>query len=228
MDQTKQNAKFAITITTVLTLFVVGFELFIACCKFKPGMNFLDLTSYITSDKYIYFLILIVANMVMLPSAVYLFKANGISLKDEIYDRKTIGKDILIGIVALAITEGLGLLVLLTYKGRTDMAYVTEKPTVGIMIMWIIALGLVSGIVKEIFFRGLAKIFCGPVLGEITAFLLFNVMFAMLDWHNYGYSFIIGIVWIWAYKKTGHLLAPMIAHGGANIVTIFYFLIVSR
>jgi membrane protease YdiL (CAAX protease family) len=166
--------------------------------------------------------------MVMLPSAVYLFKANGISLKDEIYDRKTIGKDILIGIVALAITEGLGLLVLLTYKGRTDMAYVTEKPTVGIMIMWIIALGLVSGIVKEIFFRGLAKIFCGPVLGEITAFLLFNVMFAMLDWHNYGYSFIIGIVWIWAYKKTGHLLAPMIAHGGANIVTIFYFLIVSR
>ena len=48
--------------------------------------------------------------------------------------------------------------------------------------MGFIALGLVSGIVKEILFRGLAKVFCSPVMGEMTALILFNVMFTMLDW----------------------------------------------
>lgn len=53
--------------------------------------------------------------------------------------------------------------------------------------MGVLAFGLVSGIVKEIFFRGFAKKFCGSVMGEMTAFILFNVMFAMLDWYNSDY-----------------------------------------
>lgn len=227
MNDTKQNARIALTLTTILTLFIAGGELLIAYDEYMPGMNFLDITSYVTSNKYIYFLLLIIGNMVLLPGAVLLYKENGISLKNEIYCKETLGKDIVTGFIALAVTEILGLLVSLTYKGRTELAFHGEKPDVELMIMWFIALGLVSGIVKEIFFRGLAKNFCAPVLGENTAFLLFNIMFAMLDWHNYGYSFVIGLVWIWAYKKTGHLIAPMIAHGGAGIISIFYFLIVS-
>ena len=128
----------------------------------------------------------------------------------------------------LAVTEVLGLLVLLTYAGRTEMAFAAKKPSGDELLLWFLALGLVSGICKEIFFRGLAKRFCGPVMGEMTALLLFNVMFAMLDWHNYGYSFVIGLVWIWAYRKTGRLLAPMIAHGGAGIISAFYWMAVSR
>ena len=108
------------------------------------------------------------------------------------------------------------------------MAFRAGKPTVGLTIMGILALGLVSGIIKEIFFRGFAKIFCGPVMGEMTALLLFNVMFAMLDWYNFGLSFVIGLIWIWAYKKSGHLLAPMIAHGGVNIGSLIYWILVSR
>ena len=65
-------------------------------------------------------------------------------------------------------------------------------------------------------------------MGETTAFLLFNLMFAMLDWHNYGYSFLIGLIWIWAYKKSGHLIAPMIAHGGCGIISIIYWIIVAQ
>ncbi|MBQ5316760.1 MAG: CPBP family intramembrane metalloprotease [Oscillospiraceae bacterium] len=122
-------------------------------------MNFLDITSYVTVNKYICFLLLIIGNMELPPSAVLLFMENGISLKDEIYSTETLEK------------------------------------------------------------------ICAPVMGETMAFLLFNVLFAMLDWHNYGYSFIIGLVWIWAYKKTGHLIAPMIAHGGSVIVYLFYYLI---
>ena len=40
----------------------------------------------------------------MLPGAVLLFKENGLSLKDEIFEKKSLGKDILIGIIALALT----------------------------------------------------------------------------------------------------------------------------
>ncbi len=227
MNDTKQNAKRALTLATILTLFIAGAELLIAYANYKPRMNFLDITSYVTSNKYIYFLLLIIGNIILLPSAVLLYKENGISLKDEVYSKETLSKDIFTGLIALAVTEVLGLLVSLTYKGRTALAFKGEKPDVEIMIMGFIALGLVSGIFKEIFFRGLAKKFCAPVMGETTAFLLFNILFAMLDWHNYGYSFIIGIVWIWAYKKTGHLITPMIAHSGAGIISICYFLIVS-
>ena len=42
MDIKKQNAKRALTLTTVLTMFVAGFEIFIAYSNYKPGMNFLQ------------------------------------------------------------------------------------------------------------------------------------------------------------------------------------------
>ncbi|MFA5726676.1 MAG: CPBP family intramembrane glutamic endopeptidase [Saccharofermentanaceae bacterium] len=227
MDIKKQISRRALTLTTILTLFVAGFEIFFAFMLYKPGMNFLDVTSYVTSNKYVYFMLLIVANMALLPSAILLYKENGISLKDEIYEKKTLKRDILIGVTALIVTELIGLLFSLTYKGRTSMAFQEAKPDLEFAILCFIALGLVSGIVKEIFFRGLAKRFCGPVLGENMALLLFNVMFSMLDWHNYGYSFVIGLVWIWAYKKSNHLIAPMIAHAGSGIIIIFYYLLVN-
>ena len=47
------------------------------------------------------------------------------------------------------------------YKGQTDLAFKQGRQSVGLLIMGFIALGLVSGIVKEILFRGLAKVFCG-------------------------------------------------------------------
>ena len=49
------------------------------------------------------------------------------------------------------------------------MAYDMTKPSAEIIILWFISLGLVSGIIKEIFFRGLAKIFAGKVMGDIVA-----------------------------------------------------------
>lgn len=37
MDTTKQNAKQAVALTTILTLFVAGFELLIAFTKYRTG-----------------------------------------------------------------------------------------------------------------------------------------------------------------------------------------------
>lgn len=227
MNDTKQNSRRALTITTTLTLIVAGFEILMAYSNYKPGMNLLDITSYVTANRLFYCLMLIVCNLTMISGALLLYKENGISLKDEIYDRKTLKKDIFYGLVTLPVTGILGILSTFLYTGRTELAFQGGETTIGIMVMEFVALTLVSGFCKEIFFRGLAKRFCGPVMGEMTALLLFNLMFAVLDWHNLGYSFVIGLVWIWAYKKTGHLLAPMIAHGGINFIGIFYNLIVN-
>lgn len=166
MDTTKQNAKQAVTLTTILTLFVAGFELLIAFTKYRTGMNFLDLTTYVTQNQYIYFMLLMIANLALFPAAFLLFKTNGISLKNEICSKETLGKDILYGIIALAGTEIVGLVSILADKGKTGMAYVMTKPSADIIILWFISVGLVSGIIKEIFFRGLAKIFAGKDLWD--------------------------------------------------------------
>lgn len=223
-----KNAKAAITITTVLTLFVAGFEVVMAFTGSKPGMNFFDIASYATANQNVYCLILILANMILLPSAVLLYRQNGISLKTEIAERKTLGRDILLGLAALGAT----LLISLAYvpifnAGKTELAFTNSDASVGTTILRVIALVFVSGICKEIYFRGIAKRFAGTILGETKALLLFNLMFAMLDWYNIGFSFFAGLVWIWAYKRSGHLISSIIAHGVGNLAAIIYFLVMN-
>lgn len=109
-------------------------------------------------------------------------------------------------------------------KGRTELAFAGwGRLSVSQIILMSISLGLVSGICKEIYFRGFAKNFCGDILGETAAFLLFNVMFGLLDWFNMGLSFILGLLWIWGYKKSKHLIVPMIAHGGVNLIAVVFY-----
>lgn len=155
-------------------------------------------------------------NIAFLPSALLLYKENGISLKSEIFDKKTLGKDILIGVIAFVCSAFIGMISEIPYYipgiMETSLACPNKETGLSVHVMEIIALVFVSGLIKEIYFRGLAKRFCGPVFGEIAALVMFNVMFAVLDWHNLGHSLLIGFVWAFAYKKTGHLITPMICH----------------
>lgn len=224
-----ESAEKALRITTVLTLVVAGYEVFRSCGSYREGMNFLDIASYANADINTYCLVLMLASIVLLPSAKLLYKQSGISLKDEIFDRKTLGKDILLGIILAAVSSVIGLLSLLVGKGRTVLAFSGwGRLSVGEITLMVLSLGLVSGICKEIYFRGFAKNFCGGVFGETTALLLFNVMFGMLDWFNIGHSFLVGLVWIWGYKKSKHLIVPMIAHGGMNLISTAFYVITLR
>lgn len=219
-------AERALKITTILTLLVAGYEVARACSNYKDGMNFLDLASHATADLNSYCIILILANLILLPSAILLYKQSEIPLKDEIFDKATLGKDIVLGIVLAGISALISLLSLIVMKGRTDLAFSGwGSLSICEIILMIVSLGFVSGICKEIFFRGFAKNFCGPVLGEWTALILFNILFGMLDWHNMGHSFIVGMLWIWGYKKSNHLIVPMIAHGGMNLISVVFYVL---
>ena len=225
------NAKRAIRIVTFLTLIVAFFELLFAFTQYQPGMTIGDVATYVTNKHHMYLLLLILANIGLFPAAQLLYKENGISLKDEIYDKKTLGKDILYGIGGFVVSELIGdaygwLLEFIPGIGTTELARQGRELNTGVVIMDVIALVLVSGIFKEIFFRGLAKRFGSEVLGELPALLLFNVLFAVLDWHNLGVSFIIGLVWIFAYRKTNHLITPMICHASSGLFYLIWSLIV--
>ena len=224
-DKKYSNAKRAVTIVSLLTIFVAGFELFMAFSHYQPGMTICDAASHVTRDnRIIYLLLLIIANIAFLPPALLLYKENGISLKNEIYDKKTLGKDILYGVIAYVAATFAGLISdipeLIPGIKATELACSQKELGISVTVMEITGLMLVSGIIKEIYFRGLAKSFCGPVFGETSALILFNFLFAILDWHNLGYSLIIGFVWIFAYKKTRHLITPMTCHilSGAGVV----------
>ena len=221
-----KNAGRALTITTLLTFFIAAFEMVNALGFYKQGMNLLDIASYVQANKWIFAFTFIFANLGLFPGALYLYKVNGISLKKEIYARETLGGDILWGVV-LAIAAGLlDLLFLPVYKGRTELAYVEDgKLGLGITILYVIALVFVSGFCKEIYYRGFAKRFCGSVFGEMASLLLFNMLFGLLDWYNWGYSFVLGLVCIFGYQKRKHLIVPMLVHGGVNLISIIYIIV---
>ena len=221
-----KNAGKAITITTVLTLFIAAFEMVNALGFYKPGMNLLDIASYVQANKQIFAFTFILGNLVLFPGAWLLYKANGISLKKEIIERETLLGDILWGIILAIIASILSLLWLPIYKGRTELAFVDdEKMGVGITILYVIALVFVSGICKEIYYRGFAKKFCGSVFGDMASLILFNMLFGLLDWYNFGYSFVLGLVCIFGYQKRKHMIVPMIIHGGVNLISIIYIIV---
>lgn len=221
-----KSARCALVLTILLTLLVAGYEFLSSYQNYKSGMNFLDFASYANSNLNIYCWVLILANLILLPGAIYLFKKNKISLKNEIYEKKSLKKDVLLGIALAIISSLISLFSLIISKGRTELAFSGWGAlSIGQIILMIISLGLVSGISKEIFFRGLSKNFCGKAWGENVSFLLFNVLFGLLDWFNIGHSFIVGLLWIWGYKRSKHLIVPMIAHGGMNLISIVFYIL---
>ena len=89
-----QNAEKALKITTLLILIVAGYEVLCSCQNYQTGMNLLDIASYANANLKVYCLVLILANLILLPSAILLYKQSGISLKQEIFDKSTLSKDI--------------------------------------------------------------------------------------------------------------------------------------
>lgn len=219
------NTEKALKITTTLTLVIAGYEVFRSCQNYRTGMNLFDIASYANADLNMYCIVLILVNLIFLPSTILLYKQSGISLKKEIFDKSSLSKDIALGGILAVISSAISLLSLIIGRGRSDLAFDGwNRLTVGEIVLMIISLVFVSGICKEIYFRGFAKNFCGGVLGETAAFLLFNLMFGMLDWFNIGHSFVVGLIWIWGYKRSKHLIVPMIAHGGMNLISVLFYM----
>ena len=131
-----QNAEKALKITTLLTLIVAGYEVFCSCQNYQTGMNLLDIASYANANLSVYCLVLILANLILLPSAILLYKQSGISLKEEIFDKSTLSKDIVLGIILAVISSVISLFSFIVMRGRTDLAFGGwDRLTVGEIVL---------------------------------------------------------------------------------------------
>lgn len=88
-----------------------------------------------------------------------MYKQNSISLREEIFDMTTLSKVIVLGIILAVISSIISLFSLIVMKGKTELAFGGwDKLTVVEIVLMAILLGFVSGICKEIFFRGCQKL----------------------------------------------------------------------
>ena len=88
MEEKKfSNAKRAVLIVTVLTFVVAFFELIFAFTQYQQGMTIGDVASYVTNKHHIYLLLLIIANLGLLPSALLLNSQDRSSYHSDVMPR---------------------------------------------------------------------------------------------------------------------------------------------
>lgn len=198
------------------------YEFAASALHFEMGMNVFDMSQYATNRSVPYNLALILCLTVSFPMVYFLYKEKGIPFKEVIYNRKTLPRDIAIGILGAIISTALnGVWHFLTSSQVKIPANLPKISFNGYnFILQIISLAFVSAFVKELIFRGFAMHMGAEVFVEFPAFILFNIIFAILDWMNFGSSFIGGIIWYLCYRKTKKLIPPIISHGLGNLIAI--------
>ena len=171
-------------------------------------------------------MIFLLVLFISLPFALILFKENNISIKDAIYNKKTLIKDIVLGIILGIISAGVAYLFsLMRTFGSSSEHVVLYNQHVTTYILGIFSLSIVCGCLKELYFRGFAKYFLADTLGEKTSYILTAILFGIVDWQNMGSSIILGLLWAWAYNKNGKLIVPMVAHGIINLIGFIWMII---
>ena len=88
------------------------------------------------------------------------------------------------------------------------------------VLLEVLSLVIVSGFLKEIYFRGIPYYLLKNKFGELNTFLFGNICFAIIDWPNFGLSFFTGGIWYLFFRRNGSLIIPIIGHGLCNLLGI--------
>lgn len=205
----------AAAIFVIPALIIAVFQLILAYTVYVPGMAIYDLTGAMTAN-YDLIRILMYALIIacFFPIAITFYKSNGISLQNEFFADGKYLLDIGLGIAAAVSSFIVSYIIVHVISGFP--VYKFE----GYNTLWlnILSYVFVSGICKEVYFRGVPFRFLKDEFGEWPAFLFANVCFTILDWFNVGLSFVLGLVWYLFYRKRGSLIIPVIGHGLYNLL----------
>lgn len=86
---------------------------------------------------------------------------------------------------------------------------------------------LIVPIMEELMFRGVLQTSLMHLFGKrrwpavVLAAALFSVThWWVVDWQGLAPLFVLGLVWGYAYERTGSLLVPVLAHAGFNAINI--------
>ena len=128
---------------------------------------------------------------------------------------------IIIGITA---ATGVGrFITMLPFDGILG-SYKTIQENIGKSSIWLqlLVLGILTPILEELLFRGIIykrlKMYYEVIVAAYIAAIIFAV--AHFNLIQGIYAFIVGIVLIYIYEKSGNLIVPIVMHGVANIVSV--------
>lgn len=104
-------------------------------------------------------------------------------------------------------------------ESYTDTQQIIEGG--GFLIQFLTA-GIVAPIVEELIFRGLVYRRTKKMTGTIAAAILSAALFGVFhgNWVQAPYAFIIGIVAVFVYEKFKSIVAPIMLHMSANILSV--------
>lgn len=111
-------------------------------------------------------------------------------------------------------------------ESYTDTQQIIEGG--GFLIQFLTA-GIVAPIVEELIFRGLVYRRTKKMTGTIAAAILSAALFGVFhgNWVQAPYAFIIGIVAVFVYEKFKSIVAPIMLHMSANILSVLIMTLAS-
>lgn len=111
-------------------------------------------------------------------------------------------------------------------ESYTDTQQIIEGG--GFLIQFLTA-GIVAPIVEELIFRGIVYRRTKKMTGTIAAAILSAALFGVFhgNWVQAPYAFIIGIVAVFVYEKFKSIVAPIMLHMSANILSVLIMTLAS-
>ena len=111
-------------------------------------------------------------------------------------------------------------------ESYTDTQQIIEG---GGFLIQLLTAGIVAPIVEELIFRGLVYRRTKKMTGTIAAAILSAALFGVFhgNWVQAPYAFIIGIVAVFVYEKFKSIVAPIMLHMSANILSVLIMTLAS-
>ena len=111
-------------------------------------------------------------------------------------------------------------------ESYTDTQQIIEG---GGFLIQLLTAGIVAPIVEELIFRGLVYRRTKKKTGTIAAAILSAALFGVFhgNWVQAPYAFIIGIVAVFVYEKFKSIVAPIMLHMSANILSVLIMTLAS-
>lgn len=99
----------------------------------------------------------------------------------------------------------------------------------GGFLMQFLTAGIVAPIVEELIFRGLVYKRVKKMTGTVAAAILSAALFGIFhgNWVQAPYAFIIGIMAVFVYEKFKSIVAPIMLHMSANILSVVLMTVAS-
>jgi membrane protease YdiL (CAAX protease family) len=187
-------------------------------------LNLATLQSELISSVYKYSMALTaLAAAIMIPIAYLLFRND--KKKENIkYEKFNIGLfGLVIVLAAMACLGGNQLLSIskldVIFPGFND---VQEALYGGSLVMEVLAAVILAPIVEELLFRGLVFKRLNGYMGKLPAMILSSLFFGIYHGNVVQgvYAFTVGMVFVFIYDRYKTLLAPILAHILANLVSV--------